>query len=179
MSDEAKRFDECFLGITEASLQYLRNIKTSPPGAGRSIDPSKPGPDDGLRSPARTKLEQLCADLRVLKSDYDPAEHVHERVGDLALQAAAEIERLAGFEAAYTCLRKHAEELTDQAWRREEEIERLKKQLVELNMSFSVDPLPRKHQDPSKRPTYEEVERHELVARIARLEKAVEVLGRM
>jgi hypothetical protein len=33
--------------MNEADIEYLRNINTRPgPNAGRSIDPSKPGPDD-------------------------------------------------------------------------------------------------------------------------------------
>jgi hypothetical protein len=38
--------------ITDADLDYLRNINTSPgPNAGRSIDPTKPGPDADRASP--------------------------------------------------------------------------------------------------------------------------------
>jgi hypothetical protein len=33
--------------VTEADIEYLRNVNTSPgPNAGRSIDPTKPGPDE-------------------------------------------------------------------------------------------------------------------------------------
>jgi hypothetical protein len=47
--------------VTEADIEYLRNINTSPgPNAGRSIDPTKPGPDDD-------EEQTLCKILRTME----------------------------------------------------------------------------------------------------------------
>jgi hypothetical protein len=54
--------------ITDADLDYLRNINTSPgPNAGRSINPTKPGPDADRASPEpRDVREALNEALRFL-----------------------------------------------------------------------------------------------------------------
>jgi hypothetical protein len=58
--------------ITDADLDYLRNINTSPgPNAGRSIDPTKPGPDADRASPepqdVRETPEEIARQLAVIE----------------------------------------------------------------------------------------------------------------
>jgi hypothetical protein len=58
--------------ITDADLDYLRNINTSPgPNAGRSIDPTKPGPDADRASPepqdVRETPEEIARKLAVIE----------------------------------------------------------------------------------------------------------------
>jgi hypothetical protein len=58
--------------ITDADLDYLRNINTSPgPNAGRSIDPTKPGPDADRASPepqnVRETPEEIARKVAVIE----------------------------------------------------------------------------------------------------------------
>jgi hypothetical protein len=60
--------------MNEADIEYLRNINTRPgPNAGRSIDPSKPGPDALAQSDAEpTQIERVAlAICRVNHEDPD------------------------------------------------------------------------------------------------------------
>jgi hypothetical protein len=50
--------------ITDADLDYLRNINTSPgPNAGRSIDPTKPGPDADRASPEPQNVRETPGEI--------------------------------------------------------------------------------------------------------------------
>jgi hypothetical protein len=50
--------------ITDSDLNYLRNISTRPgPGAGRSIDPTKPGPDADRASPEPQNVRETPGEI--------------------------------------------------------------------------------------------------------------------
>jgi hypothetical protein len=58
--------------ITNDDLQYLRNINTKPgPDSGKSIDPTKPGPDDALAQSDAGAFDPMEAAATELEIDYE------------------------------------------------------------------------------------------------------------